>query len=404
MLSVENIPSRGSEPRKTNFPVKTGLCKAGKEGETTDLHQGEASVFWVWLALGILGGAFFLFVLALVVLYFYLAIRFMHFLVRVFQEKPLFIVPRGQPITDAEDVTFPTDDGLHLRGCYLSSKAERRRGVILFGLEFGSNRWACVEYCRFLVENGFDVFAFESRGQGESETRTGYEPLQWVTDFEVSDVRAALRYLRSRSDADPKGIGFFGISKGGSAALLAAATEDYVRCFVTDGIFATRTTMVPYMQKWIAIVSDRYWLQKAIPRWFYALFARRALWLLGSKSGCRYPHLERALPRLAPRPLLMIHGGGDTYIKPEMAKDLFARAREPKELWIVEGAKHNQALQAAGDAYRQRVLAFFQKHLDGVPESGPGLLARDHVPGQDHAQGWTAPSRAAVPAPIAKER
>ena len=235
MLSVENIPSRGSEPRKTNFPVKTGLCKAGKEGETTDLHQGEASVFWVWLALGILGGALLLFVLAVVVLYFYLAIRFMHFLVRVFQEKPLFIVPRGQPITDAEDVTFPTDDGLHLRGCYLSSKAERRRGVILFGLEFGSNRWACVEYCRFLVENGFDVFAFE-----------------------------------------------FGISKGGSAALLAAATEDYVRCFVTDGIFATRTTMVPYMQKWIAIVSDRYWLQKAIPRWFYALFARRALWLLGS--------------------------------------------------------------------------------------------------------------------------
>jgi uncharacterized protein len=354
-------------------------------------------VFWVWLALGILGGAVLLFVLALVVLYFYLAIRFMHFLVRVFQEKPLFIVPKGQPVADAEDVTFATADGLRLRGCYLPSKAKRRQGVILFGLEFGSNRWACVEYCRFLLDSGFDIFAFESRGQGESEPHAGYEPLQWVTDFEVRDVQAAVNYLRSRSDADPNGIGFFGISKGAGAALLAAATDAYVRCFVTDGIFATHTTMVPYMQKWIAIVSDRYWLQKAIPRWYYGLFAYRALWLLGSKCGCRYPHLERALPRLAPRPLLMIHGGADTYIKPEMARELFARARQPKELWMVESAKHNQALQVAGDLYRQRVLAFFQKHLAGVPDSDPNLLAKDHVLREDHAEAWTAPNRAPCP-------
>ena len=69
------------------------------------------------------------------------------------------------------------------------------------------------------------------------------------------------------------------------------------------------------------------------------------------------------MPRLAPRPLLMIHGGGDTYIKPGMAQQLFAGARQPKELWLVEKAKHNQALQVAGDEYRQRVLAFFETHL-----------------------------------------
>ena len=37
---------------------------------------------------------------------------------------------------------FPTADGLTLRGCYLSGRGEARRGVILFGLEFGSNRWS----------------------------------------------------------------------------------------------------------------------------------------------------------------------------------------------------------------------------------------------------------------------
>jgi hypothetical protein len=57
----------------------------------------------------------------------------MDFLVRVFKEKPLFIVPRGQRTADAQDVIFPTTDGLSLRGCYRPTSAPRRRGVILFG-------------------------------------------------------------------------------------------------------------------------------------------------------------------------------------------------------------------------------------------------------------------------------
>src|SRR5207247_8848874 len=143
------------------------------------------------------------------------------------------------------------------------------------------------------------------------------------------------------------------------------------------------------MRKWITIYSKQVpqrWIQQSLPGWYYEWIARTCVARLQRRRGVHYLDLEKVMHRLAPRPLLMIHGGGDTYIKPEMARDLFARAREPKELWIVEGAKHNQALQAAGDAYRQRVLAFFQKHLDGVPESGPGLLARDHVPRQDHPQ------------------
>ena len=47
----------------------------------------------------------------------------------------------------------------------------------------------------------------------------GYDPLQWVTDYEVRDAEAALAYLKSRPDADPRGVGFFGISKGAGAGL-----------------------------------------------------------------------------------------------------------------------------------------------------------------------------------------
>jgi pimeloyl-ACP methyl ester carboxylesterase len=301
--------------------------------------------------------------------YWYLMRYYADYLVRIFQEKPLFIIPRGKPIPEAEEVQFATADGLTLRGCYLKTRRAGRRGVILFGLEYGSTRWSCVPYCEHLREAGYDIFTFEPRSQGESEQQSGYEPLQWVTEYEVKDFQAALEYLKYRADADPKGIGFFGISKGGGAGLMAAADDPYVRCFVTDGIFATYTTMVPYMRKWIAIYSTRYWLQWAVPNWFYGLCGRQALKRVVAIRKCSFPDLEKSMRKLAPRPLLMIHGGGDTYIKPEMAQALFKLAREPKEFWLVDGAKHNQALHVAGDEYRRRTLEFFDKHLGREAES-----------------------------------
>jgi fermentation-respiration switch protein FrsA (DUF1100 family) len=296
------------------------------------------------------------------VLYFYLCRKYLHLVVRIFQERPLFVVPRGQPVEGAEDVRFPTADGRTLAGCYLRARCDRR-GVVLFGLEFGSNRWACVQYCESLLENGYDVFAFEARGQGDSDPQPGYEPSQWVTEFEVADTRAALAYLRGRPDADPKGVGFFGISKGGGAGLLAAAGDPSVRCCVTDGAFATYTTVVPYMRQWFRIYNRDYHLHGLLPSWYFGAVGLTALREIERERHCRFPHLEKAMPRLGARPLLMIHGGGDTYIKPAMAEALYQRVAGPKEIWLVEGAKHNAALAVAGAAYERRVLEFFDRHL-----------------------------------------
>jgi fermentation-respiration switch protein FrsA (DUF1100 family) len=334
-------------------------------------NQGVASVLWLWIALGIVLGVPALLALSLFVLWIYLRVTYGPQLIRIFQEKPLFIIPRGQPVEGADDVRFQTADGLELRGCYLRTPSAQRRGVILFGIEFGSNRWSAVPYCEHLLTNGFDVFAFETRGQGDSPIQPNYEPSQWVTNFEVADAEAALGYLKSRPDADPRGVGFFGISKGGGAGLLAAARDPYVRCCVTDGIFATFTTVVPYMRKWISIYNKSYFIQHVLPAWYYELVGRACVGRMARKLGFHLPDLEKAMPKLAPRPLLMIHGGGDTYIKPEMAQALFNRARAPKEIWIVEGAKHNQALHVAGEQYRSRVLEFFQRHL-ASPDSTVG--------------------------------
>jgi alpha-beta hydrolase superfamily lysophospholipase len=326
-----------------------------------------------WLGVGLMCSAGTGIVLYLAVMHFVLRWKYLAHIERIFLEKPLFIIPRGQPWADVEDVRFPTSDGLQLAGCYWATR-QPRRGVILFGLEFGSNRWSCRAYCEHLSAAGYDVFAFEARNQGDSDSHPGYEPLQWVTDHEVRDTEAALAYLKARPDADPRGIGFFGISKGGGAGLIAASRDPSVLCCVTDGIFGTYTTVVPYMRYWFQIYNNNRIRQAVIPSWYYGLIAMVALRGVGKSRQCRFPHLEKALRRLAPRPVLMIHGEGDTYIKPTMAQSLFRRLNSNGELWLVPGAKHNQALQLVGDEYRRRVLNFFDEHL-----AAPSVAATESV-------------------------
>jgi pimeloyl-ACP methyl ester carboxylesterase len=352
-------------------------------------------VTWLWIGLAIVLGLSAVAAGLGVLVYWYLRWRYLCHVDRIFQEKPLFIIPRGQPVAGAEEVRFPTADGLHLVGCYLRSPV-RRKGVILFGLEFGSNRWSSIPYCEHLLANGFDIFTFEPRCEGNSDCQPGYKPLHWVTNHEVADMQAALKYLKNRPDADPGGIGFFAISKGAGAGLLALVQDPYVRCFVTDGLYATYSTMVPYMRKWISIFSKHYFLQGLIPMWFYGLYPYPALRRIGRIRNCRFPHLEKVLPRVAPRPLLMIHGGADTYIKPEMARALYERARQPKELWMVEGAKHNQALQRAGEEYHRRVLEFFNIHLAApVPamfQSHHAAITGEHLNGTySNDSSWRRP-------------
>lgn len=312
----------------------------------------------------------------------YLRRRYFGLIPRIFLEKPLFVIPRGQPMPQGKSVRFPTTDGLFLQGCYFKTTrvgadgVPRRRGVILFGLEYGSDCWSCWTYVEQLIAAGYDVFAFEPRNQGTSDAMPGYEPLQWLTEYEVQDTRAAVRYLRGRPDADPHGIGFFGVSKGGNAGLYVACEDPYIRCCLTDGAFGTYLVVVPYMRHWFRIYNQRHLIQSLIPFWYWDGIARFALRRIECERRCRYRIVERVIHRLAPRPLMMIHGEGDTYIKPEMAQALFERSQRrqpcgPREFWLVPNAKHNQAIQLVAEEYHRRVLAFFDAHLSGEESPDP---------------------------------
>ena len=89
-------------------------------------------MLWFWLGLEILVLIPLTVVTLVVWVYFHVRKHYLHHAERIFQEKPLFLAPRGVPVADAEEVRFPTADGLSLVGCYLRGVGPRR-GVILFG-------------------------------------------------------------------------------------------------------------------------------------------------------------------------------------------------------------------------------------------------------------------------------
>jgi pimeloyl-ACP methyl ester carboxylesterase len=292
----------------------------------------------------------------------YIWIRYSPIVVRIFEERPMFAPLRTLPDPSGEESRFSTPDGCELAGTYFRHSAARRVGVLVFCHEYLADRWTFRPYCEGLREIGFDLFTFDFRNHGGSSVDKSYKPLQWVSDLEVVDLKAALNHLAGRPDHDAAGVGLFGISRGAGAALCVAADEPRVWGVVTDGAFPTRGTMMAYIRRWAEIyVGDNFlWKHLARPLYAFAAWAGRVR--SQSRQGRVYLDVERAVSRLAPRPWLAIHGEKDTYISPEIARGLFDHAREPKELWIVPNAKHNRCRDLEPDIYRLRVIDFFRRH------------------------------------------
>jgi len=77
------------------------------------------------------------------------------------------------------------------------------------------------------------------------------------------------------------------------------------------------------------------------------------------------PSLTELLPRIAPRPLLLVyagHGGGGE----ELTPDYLRAALQPKALWKIDEAYHVGGFEARPKEYESRVVRFFDRALLGA--------------------------------------
>lgn len=287
----------------------------------------------------------------------------------IFEGKPPFGTEHHPRDPSAEAIEIPAGSGLVLRGSLFRTLKGEPRGLILFCHELDSDRWSALSYCEGLLAAGFHVLAFDFRNHGESDAQSGYEPTCWLSSYEVEDVAAAVDYIAGRPELSALPLGVFGISRGGGAALMAAAASPAVRCVCTDGAYSLNEMLYHFTRRWGTLYVPG-WLMRLEPRWHMLT----AFWVIRVVSqirrGCRYASIERALDQLRNKPVLMFSGDRDTYVSPRITRALCSRSGQgDASVWIVPGAKHNMARQAATDEYDRRLIEFFSLLDESISEN-----------------------------------
>jgi fermentation-respiration switch protein FrsA (DUF1100 family) len=244
-----------------------------------------------------------------------------------------------------DDVAFSSRDGVTLRGWFIP--APSAQGTVVFCPGHAGSMDPDVVYAPWFNEAGFNVLMFDFRAHGRSDgdrVSMGY--------FERQDLLGAVDYLKGRGIAE---VGVLGFSMGGSVGLITASQSDAIRAVVSDGGFARlESALLGWAHR-----------RRELPRWLTLSLARLTIAVAGWRLGAR---LSEAAPihwvgRIAPRPVLFIHGDRDIYVPVADVEALYAAAGEPKELWRVADAEHRRVDRLRPAEYRERVIGFFERHI-----------------------------------------
>ncbi|HET8754184.1 MAG TPA: alpha/beta fold hydrolase, partial [Salinimicrobium sp.] len=168
-------------------------------------------------------------------------------LVRPQEPKPPFpYVVKEVKFRNAEDnitlsgtLSLPSQKGHFPAVILISGSGPQDRNSEIFGHK------AFLVISDYLTRNGIAVLRFDDRGVGKSE---GDFSIATTYDF-ASDVTAALEYLKSQMEINPKKIGLIGHSEGGIIAPLIANERKDVDFMVLLAAPALRGAELMLLQK-----------------------------------------------------------------------------------------------------------------------------------------------------------
>lgn len=232
-----------------------------------------------------------------------------------------FVNTPGQLGLPYEDVFLETEDGLTLHGWYVPGKEDVT--WLWFHGNGGNISHRLDEAALFRHALGVNQFLFDYRGYGRSQGKPSESGA-------YLDARAALAYLHSRSDVDPRRVVYFGRSLGTAIAVeLATAHEPLGLVLVA-----------PFTS-----LSDMARLSFSFP----------PLHLL---VRGRYDSLDRIARTTSP--LLIVHGDSDQTIPVDQGRRLFEAANEPKRFLALPGADHNDTYITGGRLYWDAMKEFLE--------------------------------------------
>ena len=237
-----------------------------------------------------------------------------------------------------EELTIRTGDGLDLTAWYVPSL--NGAAVISYPTREGK-----LPQARMLVRHGYGVLLLDARGYDGSEGDPNL--FGWAGS---RDIDAAVAWLQARPDVTGGRIGGIGFSVGGEAMLQAAASNLGLRAVVSEGagVRSVREDLVRGPRGWLALPES-------------AVQTAAVAVLSGTRPP---PSLTNLVPRVSPRPLLLVYagrgGGGE-----ELNAEYYRAALAPKRLWKIGEAGHVGGFEARPRAYEERVTGFFDRALLG---------------------------------------
>ena len=218
-------------------------------------------------------------------------------------------------------------------------------------------------HTRMLVEHGYGVLLFDRRGEGASDGDGNK-----LAGAAPATSRPRSTSSRARPDVDPGRIGGLGLSVGGELMLEAAAEDPRLAAVVSEGA-GTRTLAEELID----------FSPTTVIRGFHTMVAKHlGIRLFSNESPP--PSLIDVLPRVAPRPVLLIWATDSR--NREAINTLYRQLIGPSATsWPMSDVDHMKGLQTRPEEYERRVLAFFDAALlDGPLPAGPvrDMAARNH--------------------------
>ncbi|HVN09984.1 MAG TPA: alpha/beta fold hydrolase [Patescibacteria group bacterium] len=245
-----------------------------------------------------------------------------------------------------QDFEVVARDGVRLRGWIVHSAPALATGdwVLLFH-GVSDNRAGMIGQAELLLRHGFSVVMMDARGHGASEGNM--VTYGWIERY---DARAIVDALEAREH--PHCLFASGESMGASVALQSAAVEPRIEAVVAESAFRNLRE--------VAYDYAGLHMSPLLGKTLFRPVAVMGLHSAEKEGGFRAEDVspEQAVASRA-FPVLLICGLDDHNIPPRHTRAIYAAAIGPKQMWLVPGAGHTQALGRAPQEFERRETGFF---------------------------------------------
>lgn len=247
---------------------------------------------------------------------------------------------------DVSTANITSDDGLNLVADYYNTNPDSHKyAIVVHG--YSGNRVHMKAYGLYYAEQDYNILMPDLRSHGDSEGT--YIGMGWL---DKDDMLKWIDYIVSM---DPEAqIVLHGVSMGGATVLMTSGENlpDNVKAIVDD---------CGYTSVWDIFADEMEYLFN-LPEF---PFLYSASFFANIRAGYDFKEassIEQV--RKTTLPIFFAHGSVDNFVHTDMVYELYDACPTDKELYVVEGAGHGQAMYYDPDTYFDKVFNFIGKYVD----------------------------------------